>query len=240
VKKRIAIAISCVVLLACATMLLASAKHSNVSFTSDYKHVMATGGSGHMIPNVQRASGTVIAGNLSSYQYGTYFCCFGNTVAGGANGSFPFQVWEGVAFTPASSATVTELQVAVGSFGSTNPGFDLALYTDNGGVPGTALKSFHIASPPTYGTCCTLDTAKDSAGIAVTGGTQYWIVAKTGGSTGEFLGGWNMNDTDQRPDTYTVASWCKGPTEYCGTTDNGKWVSGENGDPVEAYSVIGN
>jgi hypothetical protein len=236
VKKGIAI--SCLVLLACATMLLASAKKSNVAFTSDYKHVIATPGSTHIIPNVQHASGTTISSVLSTYPYGTYFCCFGNTVAaGGAN--FPFQTWVAVGFTPATSATVTEIQASVGTFGENNSGFTLALYNDNNGVPGTALKEFHISTPPTYGECCTLDTGKHASGIPVTAGTQYWIVAKTGTSDVEFLGGWAFNSTDMRPGIYNMASWCKGSSVYCGTK-SGQWVAFTNGDPVPAYGVFGN
>jgi hypothetical protein len=236
VKKGIAI--SCLVLLACATMLLASAKKTNVMTSADGKYAIATGGGTHIIPNAQPDTGTKISGVLSSYPYGTYFCCFGNTVAaGGAN--FPFQTWVAVGFTPASNATVTEIKASVGTFGENSSGFELALYNDNNGVPGTQLKGFHISSPPQYGTCCTLDVGKDNAGIPVTAGTQYWVVAKTDSKDVEFLGGWAFNSTDMRPGVYPIASWCKGSTTYCGQ-DSGKWVSGLNGDPVPAYSVVGN
>jgi hypothetical protein len=238
VKK--VIAISCLLLLVCATMLLASAKKSNYTFSPDFKKVIATQGATHVIPNVQVKSSkkTTISGDLSTYPYGTYFCCFGYTVAGGGGG-FPFQAWEAVAFTPASDATVTEIEAAVGSFETSNPGFSLSLYTDENGVPGTSLKTFHIASAPVYGDCCTVDTAKDATGIAVTAGTQYWIVASTDNKEADFEGGWAMNDTDERQEQYTVASWCKGSSTYCGS-NSGKWIAGVNGDPVQAYAVLGN
>lgn len=231
------IATSCLVLFACATLLLASGKKSNYTFSPDYKRVIAVNGVNHIIQNVQGpSSGTVISGNLSKYPYGTYFCCFGYTVAGGTG--FPFQVWEAVGFTPASNATVTEVEAAVGAFSGVTAGFQLALYTDNGGIPGTSLKTWQISSPPKYGDCCLVDTGKDSAGIPVTAGTLYWIVAKTNAKDASFIGGWSMNDTDERPGLYPVASWCKGSTTYCGN-NSGKWISGLNGDPVNAYAVFG-
>ncbi|HEX8817184.1 MAG TPA: choice-of-anchor R domain-containing protein [Terriglobales bacterium] len=231
------IAISCLALLACATMLLASPKHSNVTFSPDYKRVIATGSSTHIIPNVEPPSDKkVISGNLSSYPNGTYFCCFGYTIAGTGEG-FPFEVWEAIAFTPASNATVTGIKAAIGTFGGT-AGFQLGLYTDDGGVPGTALKSFHISNPPTYGTCCVVDSGRDGNGIPVTGGTQYWLVAKVGPNDNDFEGGWNMNVTDQRVGEYTVASYCLGSSTYCGS-NSGKWTAGTNGDPGNAYAVVG-
>jgi len=95
-----------------------------------------------------------------------------------------------------------------------------------------------LKTPPIYGTCCTLDVGNDKTGIALTGGTQYWIAVTTSSKT-TFAGGWAFNSTDMRGG-YPIASYCKGPSTYCGTTDNGKWVAGLSGDPLPAYAILGN
>ena len=76
----------------------------------------------------------------------------------------------------------------------------------------------------------------DKAGIAVTGGTQYWIAATTT-TKDVFQGGWAFNSTDMR--SHPIASYCKGPSTYCGKTDNGKWVAVMSGDPLPAYARAG-
>jgi hypothetical protein len=176
-----------------------------------------------------------IAGNLSTYRFGTFFCCFGNTIAQEGSNGFPFTTWVAIPFTPTANATVTRIEASVGTFGGTSE-FELSLREDNAGVPGKPLKSFHITAPPTYGACCTLDVGKDKAGIPVTGGTQYWIAATTTAKD-VFEGGWAFNSTDMR--SHPIASYCKGPSSYCGTTDNGKWVAGMSGDPLPGYAVLG-
>jgi len=181
-----------------------------------------------------------IAGNLSTYPFGTYFCCFGNTLAQESS-NFPFTSWVAIAFTPATNVTVTRIEAAVGAFSSSDEGtgIQLSLREDNNGIPGKVIKNFAIATPPIYGSCCTLDVGNDKTGIALTAGTQYWIAATTTSKT-TFAGGWAFNSTDMRGG-YTIASYCKGPSnpDYCGT-NNGKWVAGVSGDPLPAYAILGN
>lgn len=65
-----------------------------------------------------------------------FFSIFGNTVAqGGAN--FPFQTWVANPFTPTANANLAAIQVAVGRLGSGTSGFEVGLYNDAGGIPGT-------------------------------------------------------------------------------------------------------
>jgi hypothetical protein len=175
-----------------------------------------------------------IAGNLSTYPFGTYFCCYGFTVAeGGTN--FPFQTWVAIAFTPSADATVTKIKASVGAFGGISSGFELSINEDSSGVPGKALKKFHVATPPGYGQCCTLDTGNYKAGIPVTAGTQYWIVASTTSKDTKFLGGWAFNSTDMR--SYLIAGWCQGSSTYCGS-NSGKWIAGNSLRP--GFAVLGN
>jgi len=91
-----------------------------------------------------------------------------------------------------------------------------------------------MLAPNFYGYCCTLDVGKDSAGIPVTAGTQYWIAVITN-KQHDFFGGWPFNSTDMR--AHTVAGYCKGDPNYCGNVNNGKWVAVQEVQP--AYAVLG-
>jgi hypothetical protein len=199
---------------------LALGSKQNIVLTNDGRMAIATKAPAVITPAVRDAKLTTIAGNLSTYPFGTFFCCYGNTIAeGGSN--FPFQTWVAIAFTPAANATVTRVEASVGTFGGAT-GFELSLHADSGGVPGALIKGFHFPTPPQYGQCCVLDTGNDKAGIPVTAGTQYWVVASTKKNDTNFLGGWAFNSTDMRGGL--AASWCKGSSTYCGT-NSGKWVA---------------
>jgi hypothetical protein len=218
---------------------LALGTKSNFTTSADGRLAIATKGPSVITPrDIKSDAGfKTIAGNLSTYPFGTYFCCFGNTVAEIGSNGFPFTSWVAIAFTPSANVTVFKIEASVGTFGGTSE-FELSLREDSAGVPGKVIKSFHMTNPPTYGSCCTLDAGYDKAGIALTGGTQYWIAATTS-SKDTFEGGWAFNSTDMRGG-YPIASYCKGPSTYCGTTDNGKWVAGLSGDPLPAYAILGN
>ena len=139
----------------------------------------------------------LIAGNLSHDQFGTYFCCFGQTVSG-PNSNFG-QIWVGVPFTPATNVTVIEIQAALAWDGLTTPNHaTLSIAEDASGLPGAMIKTLHVSGMPLFGQCCHLAVAKDNAGISLTAGTQYWLVAGTGSKDLHFEGGWNFNTTDMR------------------------------------------
>ncbi|HTV54903.1 MAG TPA: choice-of-anchor R domain-containing protein, partial [Terriglobia bacterium] len=209
-------------LLAVATLTLKASGNNNYDFSSDGKLVRVLNPSTIINPTPHVDSKyTFIAGNLSAYPQATYFSIFGNTIAqGGAN--YPFQTWVAMPFTPAANATVVAAQVAVGRLGSGTSGFEVTLYNDASGVPGSVIQSVHIpgSKVTTYGTCCALDTAVFSGGIPVTAGTQYWVAATTTSSDTDIYG-WNFNTTNMS--AQPAASWCSGSTTYCGS-NSGVWV----------------
>lgn len=175
---------------------------------------------------------TTIAGNLSLYPEATYFSVFGNTIAqGGAN--FPFQTWVAEPFTPAANYTVHEIEVSAGRQGSGTAGFEIGLYNDNNGVPGTVIKSGHVSNPPIYGQCCDLASVFDPVGVPVTAGTQYWVVVFTTSQDVDIYA-WAFNSTNMT--AQPAASWCLGSPTYCGS-NSGKWT------PYEyvqlGYAVLG-
>lgn len=105
------------------------------------------------------------------------------------------QQWIAMAFTPKVNATVKQVQAAAqyNSSGANQANF--SLYSDNAGAPGTLLAGpITVTNLPTYFTCCTLAVANFSTGVAVTAGTQYWVVGDTPttGLGSDFEGVWSF------------------------------------------------
>jgi hypothetical protein len=166
------------------------------------------------------------------YPKGAYSCCDGFTVTGPDAPSGP-EFWVGAAFTPSANHTVTVIKVALGLIGGSNE-VVLSVNNDNGGVPGTAIKSWNVKSLPEAGTCCTVMARKDEAGIPITAGTQYWIVVQTSNSS-NIQAAWDVNDTDQ-VDSSTIAFYCSSPSGVC--QNNNQWTV-EQRVPGPAFAVLG-
>ena len=95
-------------------------------------------------------------------------------------------------FTPKSNSTVEQVQVAV-FYKSGDNQVNLSIYADAGGLPGTLLAGpVTVTNLAAAGTCCGLTVASFTA-LAVTAGTQYWVVADTplSGTGSDFVGVWN-------------------------------------------------
>jgi len=100
-------------------------------------------------------------------------------------------------FTPKSNSHVSQVRVAVQYYIGANQ-VNLSLYGDTNDAPGTMLAGpITVANLPNAGTCCTLAVANFSS-VAVTGGTQYWVVADTPltGTGSDFQGVWDFVAVD--------------------------------------------
>jgi len=233
VKKKIAISLSCLVVVLVASMALVASGTNKFTFSPDLRTVRANNLPARVTPAPQDQEVlTPIASNLSAYPTGTYFSVFGNTIDQGVNG-FPFQIWQGNAFTPTANATVTELQAGVGDLNAGYGSIELSLYADNNGVPGSVIKSFRVENVQPYGDCCGLATAHDRGGIPVTAGTQYWFVVSTTPRDVDIYG-WNFNTMSMTPQL--AAEFCNGSQTYCGS-NNGIWVPYQY--VANAYAVLG-
>jgi len=239
VKSRLArILLYLIVLALIGVTALALGTKPNYILTNNGRNAVAAKGPSVVTPRDIRSDAGLktIAGNISTYPYGVFFCCFGNTISGGGSGFLSTQFWEAIPFTPTADATVTRLEASVGTFGGVDAGaFQIQLLADNNNSPGDPIKTFDVKTEPTYGSCCTLDVGNDKAGIPVTAGTQYWIAITTSKKQTAFAGGWAFNSTDMR--SHEVASWCSPTDTYC--SDGGKWVVGQSGDPLPAYAILG-
>ena len=137
-----------------------------------------------------------------------------------------FVQFDAMPFTPKSNAHVSEVQVAVQYGGSGANQVNLSLYAGGGGVPGTLLAGpVTVTNLPHFGTCCNLAVANFPP-VAVTAGTQYWVVADTplSGVGSDFDGVW----------TWVVDVQMEWAQEWNGT---GWFATG--GDGLPAGEVLG-
>ena len=221
-KRIAALSVLSLALLAIATLTLTASPKISYEFSADGRFVSATNAPVATIPGpLPDAQLKTIASNFSTYPLATYFSIWGNTIAqGGAN--FPFQAWVADAFTPTADATVTKIEVSAGRQGGGFAGFEIGLYSDAGGIPGTVLKSVHIPGSKLsiYGQCCAVTTANLGAGVKVKAGTQYWVAVTTTPSDTDIYA-WAFNSTNMSGQL--EAGWCSGSQQYCGSNNN-MWV----------------
>jgi hypothetical protein len=222
VKKVIGLSLACFALFACATFtVLASGKNKiNYEFSADGRFVRATNPPATITPRPEPdVKSKKIFSNFSHDKLAVYFSIWGNTIAQGPP-NFPFQTWVAEAFTPAANATVTKIETSAGRQGSGSSGFEISLYSDAGGIPGSVLQTSHVANLPQYGECCDVSTANFATGVPVTAGTQYWVVVSTTSQDPDIYA-WAFNSTNMT--AQTAASWCSGSSTYCGSS-SGVWV----------------
>jgi hypothetical protein len=236
VKKSLVRIILCLtVLILVGAAALAVGSKQDFMLSKDGRKITALNPSSHITARDPSSDAklTTIAGNLSTYPFATYFCCYGNTLAEGPP-SFLFTTWVAIPFTPSADATITRVEVPIFTYSQADPNFLVSIDNDANGVPGKAIKTWKATAGYPYGSCCTLDVENDTAGIPVTSGTQYWFAITTSAKH-DFFGAWPFNSTDMR--AHTVGSYCKGDSTYCGTVNNGKWVTVQ--ELLPAFAVLG-
>jgi hypothetical protein len=117
----------------------------------------------------------------------SYNCCTGWTVSG--PGSPPGQFISANEFTAGATASVTELDLAIGRVVGDGGG-TAALYTVNNGVPGTLLGSWDFIAHQNVGNCCLFETININGGPTLTQGVDYFMVLTADNSTWD---SWNQN-----------------------------------------------
>jgi len=175
------------------TALALGSKHGFTTINGGRMTVAMRGPAKFFTPPPKEEPGlTTIYSNLGT---GTavYDCCVGWTISA-AGSVIGAQNWVANGFTPAANATATQVQAGVGYVTGTN-GVTLALAEDNAGIPGTILHTWRVdkTTLPTFGSCCMLVHGTDKAGIALTGGTQYWVIVRTSTTTSDTWDAWNLD-----------------------------------------------
>lgn len=168
----------------------------------------------HVAPQAVPARLIKIFSNLGPNQFNVYTDTDGWDVTGpdaviieaSASGTTSFQQFTGIPFTPSSNAQVTQVRAAV-QYVSGDKLFYLSIHGDSGGTPGTLLAGpVAVTHLPDFGTCCTLAAANFDPPLAVTGGTQYWVVASTptSGKGANFSGLWDWVYQGDVPPVFAV------------------------------------
>jgi len=112
---------------------------------------------------------------------GSYYNPKGGWIAAGPQDPYTNQQQDvAIPFTPQQNAIVTKVAVPFQYYGyGTNAG-TIELAADASGLPGTVLAGRDGANAPVFGSgCCQLSVCNLNKGIALTAGTQYWIIATT-------------------------------------------------------------
>jgi hypothetical protein len=204
---------------------LAAGGHHGIVTSQDGRMAIAKQGPSHITPFNEPAGLTTIAGNLSKYPNGVYFCCYGYTISG-PESFLGSAYWIAIPFTPSANITAKEIEVSVGYGGDGTNGVTVSLNSDSSGLPGPALASVDATNLSDYGECCTLVTAGGGSGLPLTGGTQYWVVVSTSTSTENTFDAWAFNSTDMRD--YPFASY---------NSSSGVW--GASDGLLPGYAVLG-
>lgn len=176
----------CLLALCNLTLFAQGGKHSRVVHTPEKSAI-------HVPPQETPASLKMIYSNLGT-KTGLYLDSSGWELSGpnSYKGSdYAYSI--AMPFTPKSNSRVSQVRAAVQYAGFGVNQINLSVYGDAGGIPGTLLAGpVTVTNLPDSGTCCALAVANFTP-VAVTGGTQYWVVANTPltGTGSNFIGGWD-------------------------------------------------
>jgi hypothetical protein len=160
-----------------------------------------------------------------------YNCCSGWTISG--TGTVGESFTSANEFVDGVTGAVTQLELGVGYVTGTNS-FFAAMYTNNGGRPGTLIDQWSgLSSSTTFGQCCGLITITGITGVDLTAGTSYWIIMGPTNLSATTWEAWNLNSTGATGTDLYATSGCTN-----GTGGNCSWVS--NGtQTIGAFDIIG-
>jgi hypothetical protein len=133
------------------------------------------------------------------------------------------EVWVAIPFTPKVDAHARTLAAAIAHISGTKK-VVLGVYSDDSGVPGTLLPGAQSSTTaiPESGDCCELVTVRlPGMGVALAGGTQYWLVGSTNDRAApDFYGIW-------QPSTAAVAAYQELESGIPWTPISGDWFAAE-------------
>jgi PEP-CTERM motif len=130
-------------------------------------------------------------------------------------------------FTSLASGSVSQIDLGVGYVAGQNS-FFAAVYTDNGGLPGTQLwRQDDLSSSQNFGGCCGLITITGISGLTLAAGQQYFVVLGPESLNSTVWEAWNWNSVGVNGlDLYS---------EDLGQS----WNSNGTGNPLGAFDIIG-
>jgi hypothetical protein len=182
---------------------------------------------------------TKIADNITRYKNSPYWGWYGYTSYGPqAEGAQGTEQWLASSFIPSANHVATKVEIPAEYYTGTNA-FDLSIYNDAGGVPGTALHTWHVKNLP-HAICCSVVGGVDKSGVALTGGQQYWVVLSTSTTDQTAAAIWVLTeyaDVQEHGSDFDV--YCSGPAcTQVGYKDNA-WNTFPSTLYGLAFSVLG-
>jgi len=124
-----------------------------------------------------------------------------------------------------ASGSISQIDIGIGYVTGVNS-FYAALYTDNGGMPGTEMGRWdNLTSNQSFGGCCGLVSITGITGINLTAGENYFLV----------LGPENLNDTSWL--AWNFSNSATGLDLY--STDGGTTWNSNGTQPQGAFDIIG-
>ncbi len=186
--------------LACISSVAANAQVSN-TVRSDGAKVSSTAPKASTVvpdahPAIEEplaAGATVIYSNFGT-KNSLYDASSGWTEAGLEANDYPLA--EAMSFTPDSNYVLVRIDGAFTYVTGTN-GMKLVLAEDNNGVPGKIIYVASFSNLPTFGTCCTVQTAKltptATSYVPLLGGKTYWLYPLPADTTAYVV--WNYDTT---------------------------------------------
>ena len=126
---------------------------------------------------------------------GNYYNPNGGWIAAGPQDPYTNQQQDvAIPFTPQRNAVVTAIAVPFQYYGYGKNAATIELAADASGVPGAILSGRDGANLPSFGSgCCQLAVWNLKTGVAVTAGTQYWVVATTYSKSNDSAYVWDYN-----------------------------------------------
>lgn len=179
---------------------------------------------------------TIFSNLGRAYPDATYYPFAGPPVLGPNNANGGPRLDLAAGFSVTADHTMTKLQVAL-LYASGTQRADIALYTDNAGVPGTAIKTWKVQNL-TNSVCCDVVTVRAPNGIKLHAGSSYWVVVRADDLGPDTVLRWANNTTDETHG-HAFAQYCS--SDHGGTgcgSDNDQWV-GFFTAPYPAYGVFG-
>ena len=172
----------CVVLMACGTAFAQQGKLRSGPYSGQVKPMVSSD-----IPDAAPIYSNLVQDTTAACTPNcTYSAANGYFVLGANNCFAPGSTqWISFPFVASKTAAVRQVKLAITQDTAictgTSTKFTVAIYSDDpncGGIPGTQIGNSVVANAPTAP--CLLATANFStAGVSVTQGTTYWVVATT-------------------------------------------------------------
>jgi uncharacterized repeat protein (TIGR03803 family) len=225
------IALAMTVVVTCSALGQSGVPAKAISSASGYPNVEANSRQQSIAPGIVIFTDLGPPGDL-------YNCCIGWTAAGSGALGTSFTAGNWFVISGSGSFEITQIDLGLVYVSGTNL-FDVSIWTDNGGVPGTQVPNacfFAVPGVPS-GNLLAINGISGSSQVSLTAGQPYFMVIGPEYLTDTTLGSWNWNNQGVSTlDVYSNdggSTWSPSGTGPLGAMDI-------QGNAAPGYSVIYN